>query len=84
MGTNGQISWPARSPDLTPLYFFLSGHVKNRTYKIPPTTREDLKNRVRNAIAEICSVQLNNVVSGTINRVRRCQQVNSGHFEHLL
>ncbi|EZA48500.1 hypothetical protein X777_12995, partial [Ooceraea biroi] len=32
IGRGGRISWPARSPDLTPLDFFLWGHLKNEVF----------------------------------------------------
>ncbi|EZA48610.1 hypothetical protein X777_13623, partial [Ooceraea biroi] len=31
-GRGGRISWPARSPDLTPLDLFLWGHLKNEVF----------------------------------------------------
>ncbi|EZA62612.1 hypothetical protein X777_10243, partial [Ooceraea biroi] len=36
IGRGGRISWPARSPDLTPLDFFLWGHLKNEVYRDIP------------------------------------------------
>ena len=38
----GPISWPARSPDQTPLDYFLWGHVKSLVYEIPGDSEEDL------------------------------------------
>lgn len=35
IGRNGPVEWPARSPDLTPLDFFLWGYVKDRVYRTP-------------------------------------------------
>ncbi|KAL4131065.1 hypothetical protein QTP88_008416 [Uroleucon formosanum] len=32
-GTYGPIEWPARSPDITPLDFFLWGHLKTIVYQ---------------------------------------------------
>ena len=48
---------------------------KTESIKLPRPTREDLENRVKNTSAEIRPVQLNNVVSGTINRIH---QVSTG------
>jgi hypothetical protein len=36
--------WPARSPDLNPLDFFLWGYVKNLVYHRPIHNEEDLRN----------------------------------------
>lgn len=32
LGKNGPVSWPPRSPDWTPLDFFLWGYIKNISY----------------------------------------------------
>ena len=32
IGRGGPIPWPPRSPDLSPLYFFLWGYIKNIVY----------------------------------------------------
>ena len=39
MGRNGPILWPARSPDLTPLDYFLWGHIKDSLQETDPGTR---------------------------------------------
>ncbi|EZA53536.1 hypothetical protein X777_07004, partial [Ooceraea biroi] len=41
IGRGGRISWPARSPDLTPLDFFLWGHLKNEVYRDIPNYNND-------------------------------------------
>jgi hypothetical protein len=39
IGRGGPITWPSRSPDLTPLHTFLLGNVKDTLYACPlPTT----------------------------------------------
>ncbi|EZA58543.1 hypothetical protein X777_14705, partial [Ooceraea biroi] len=42
IGRGGDVVWPARSPDLTPLDYFLWGTVKNDVYRELPTTVEDM------------------------------------------
>ena len=42
----GPVAWPARSPDLTPLDFFLWGHVKSVVYVNPENTRQELNERI--------------------------------------
>ncbi len=37
--------WPPRSPHLTPLFFFLWGHSKNKIFATPPAI-EELKQRI--------------------------------------
>ena len=38
--------WPARSLDLTPCDFFLSGYVKNKVYCTPPESEDVLRQRI--------------------------------------
>lgn len=54
IGRFGPIHYPARSPDLTPLDFFLWGAVKQKVYSNDlPHDREVLKERIREAINEL-------------------------------
>ncbi len=41
IGRGGPISWPPRSPDLTPCDFFLWGHIKSKIYSKPVESGED-------------------------------------------
>ena len=50
--------WPPRSPDLTPLDFFLWGHVKTIVYATNPRSLEDLKAKIANVISGITINQL--------------------------
>jgi len=47
IGTYGVIPWPARSPDLSPLDYFLWRHLKTVVYANPPTNVQDLKNKIQ-------------------------------------
>ncbi|PNF41577.1 hypothetical protein B7P43_G12103 [Cryptotermes secundus] len=38
--------WPPRSPDLTPLNFFLWGYVKSSVFRTPINGLDDLKTRI--------------------------------------
>jgi hypothetical protein len=56
------MEWPPRSPDLTPMYFFLWGFVKDNVYVPPlPTTLHELKTRIRQACANTDQEILHNV-----------------------
>lgn len=46
IGLRGPIVWPARSPDLTPLDFFLWGYLKSKVYATPPQSLQELRNRI--------------------------------------
>ncbi|XP_026826929.1 zinc finger BED domain-containing protein 1 [Ooceraea biroi] len=43
---HGPREWPPRSPDLTPLDFFLWSHIKQQIYTTQPVSVEDLKDRI--------------------------------------
>lgn len=47
------IEWPARSPDLTPLDFFLWGYLKSKVYRTPPNNLLDLRTRIEDCCEEI-------------------------------
>ncbi|KAK3882488.1 hypothetical protein Pcinc_013131 [Petrolisthes cinctipes] len=42
IGRVGPIAWPPKSPDLTPLDFYLWGHLKSRVYATQINTRQEL------------------------------------------
>jgi len=46
-------TWPARSPDLNPCYYFLWGYLKDRVYKPLPKTLDDLKVNTEREIRNI-------------------------------
>ena len=46
IGRRGSVEFPARSPDLTPMDFFLWGYLKDKVYAAKPATIEDLKNEI--------------------------------------
>jgi hypothetical protein len=84
IGRRGQIEWPARSPDLTPLDFFLWGYLKGKVYVTKQYNIEDLKQRIRHNIRQITPEMLHNVRDACYHRFAICQERNSTHFEHLL
>jgi hypothetical protein len=53
LGRDCPIAWPPRSPDITPLDFFLWGSVKDKVYTTQVTGVEDLKTRIRDVITTI-------------------------------
>lgn len=84
IGRRGSIEWPARSPDLTPLDFFLWGYVKSIVYKTKPLNLDDLKGRITLAIRSVTPEMLSNVRRNFYTRLGCCQDVCGDHFEHLL
>jgi hypothetical protein len=47
IGLGGPIAWPPQSPDLTPMDFFLWGHLMEQVYAVPPKIIEDLVARLQ-------------------------------------
>ena len=84
IGRNGPILWPARSPDLTPLDYFLWGHIKGIVYSTTVRDQEECHQRILRAFE---SVDEDMVRRATTNFRRRAQvllEQNGRHFEHLL
>ena len=50
---NGDVTWPPRSCDLTPLDYYVWGAVKDKCYANNPETIQDLKDEIQTAIADI-------------------------------
>lgn len=84
IGRSGPIRWPARSPDLTKLDFFLWGYVKEIVYNSPPTTAMDMQQRIVEAFASITPEMLERVETSLQQRLNLCSNENGRHFEHLL
>lgn len=53
--------WPPRSPDLTPMDFFLWGYVKEKVYATQSTTIADIKLRIERAFRDITGGTLRKV-----------------------
>jgi transposase len=84
IGRRGTVEWPARSPDLTPLDFYLWGYVKSVVYQIQPLSIDDLKQKIIAACRAITPDVLANVRKEFMSRIELCIAVNGQHFEHLI
>lgn len=81
----GPWNWPARSPDLTPLDFYLWGRIKQQVYQTPVNTREELEARVRAAFDNLSPREVQTAtLEGVSSRITQCLNMNGHHFEHLL
>lgn len=76
--------WPANSPDLTPLDFFLFGHLKNKVFQNRLHNLEELEEAIRIELQNITPETLHNVFNNMRRRVNLCIENNGGHFEQLL
>lgn len=88
IGRFGPVRWPPRSPDLTPMDFFLWGYVKGEVYATDVSTVEELRNRIIVAFEKLKTLTANSdIIPRLKNNIRRrynlCINANGGHFEHL-
>lgn len=73
--------WPPRSPDITPLDFYLWGLLKQKVYKSDIQNREDLCNKIRQACREITQDELRKVVVNNRKRIEKCITLDGGLVE---
>lgn len=84
IANNGPVMWPARSPDLTPLDFYLWGQIKNEIYEFePPVNRNELEARIREAFNLLNGNTLGRVTRKILKNCEMCRNANGRHFEHL-
>lgn len=75
--------WPAQSPDLTPLDFWLWSFLKEKVYPggNRPLNKEDLKQRIENAVHDLSVTHLQAAVENVHYRLEACIAHEGGHFE---
>lgn len=76
--------WPARSPDLNPLDFFLWGHLKSRIYQYPLENIEQLRQRITEALNTVTPEMLQRCEANLLVRSRLCIDRRGGYFEPRL
>lgn len=86
LGRGGPVPWPARSPDLTPLNFYLWGEVKQLVYATEYSDRNELKARIITAFDKVRSDRfiLNRVKNNMRKRAELCISRGGDRFEQLL
>ena len=80
-GGIGWRSWPARSPDLTPLDFFLLGFVKDKVYSVKIRDIDHLKERITEAVRSVTPTMMNNVWDEILERLNLCKDIGGAHLE---
>lgn len=90
IGRFGPQRWPARSPDLTPLEFFLWGFIKNEVYARVSESEAELRTRIVDAFDKLKTMALDpdrnllrRVRHNIVRRYNLCVQNRGGHIEHL-
>jgi hypothetical protein len=81
IGRGGSISWAPRSPDTTPLHFFLWGYIKTNVYKNNIRDLDDLKIKIVEEIQAIKKETLHNVFLEIQKRLNFCISVQGDTFE---
>lgn len=83
IGYGGSVEWPPRSPDLTPLDFFLWGYLKDQVYQTEATNPQDLRRRINDACTSVTPEMLLRVQQETLSRIQTCIVADGGHIEHI-
>lgn len=81
IANGGPVHWPARSPDLSILDFFIWGFLKQQVYSRRSENLNDLTDRIRVACRAITPQMLQKARRNLIRRSQRCSANNGGHFE---
>ncbi|XP_070518829.1 uncharacterized protein [Cardiocondyla obscurior] len=84
IGRGGPIIWPPRSPDLTPLDYFLWGHIKNLVEPQRNGTINEVREAIVAAFATITPHMVHQATQDVVRRARLCVQQRGGHFEQFL
>ncbi|KAJ4426428.1 hypothetical protein ANN_27242 [Periplaneta americana] len=75
------ITWPARSPDLTPPDFFLWGFLKDQVYRTPVRDLADLQERIYAAVNNVTPQMLHNTWVEVEYRLDISRATNGSHVE---
>ena len=81
----GDITWPARSPDLSTCDFFLWGYLKSHVFKAPaPHTVQELKQWIQQEVKQIPVEMLQRVMGDIRKRLTECLEWNGGHLNYVI
>lgn len=86
IGRYGVVRNPARSPDFTPLDFYIWGKLKSLVYAEAILNVEHLRQRIIQCCNQmrVNNAELLRTTSSVKRRLRLCLRQGGGHFEHLL
>jgi hypothetical protein len=74
--------WPPRSPDLTPLDFFLWGYIKGQVYKTLPANVDELQEWITNEFAALRWMRMaRRAMRDMRTRAIKCVELEGGHIE---
>lgn len=81
IGRGGALHWPARSPDLTPLDFFLWGYLKNNVYRHRPDNLQQLEEIIQQEFSKVSNHMCQNAMDAFINRLVKCIDIDGKQVE---
>ena len=82
IGRSGPMTWSPRSPDLSPLDYFVWGFLKDRVYQVQSKNLEELKQRIQpQCCGEISQAMMRNAVCSFRARLEKCIAVNGQSVE---
>ena len=77
------LDWPPRSPDITPLDFFLWGYVKDDVFTLPfPETVEQMMVKIQDAIKKISRALLEKVHERFRRKLKLVIKKKGSHIEN--
>jgi len=84
LSRRGDIPWPPRSPDLTPLDFFLWGYLKSCVYANKPTTIAQLKDNIREQMSAIPQEMCQRVFTNLRTRLEECFRLDGAYLNDVI
>ncbi|XP_032689036.1 uncharacterized protein LOC116852618 [Odontomachus brunneus] len=84
MGRGGPITWPARSPDLNVLDYFVWGYVKASVEHRRDGNEDEVREAIVAAFNTITPDMAHRATQQIIRRAELCLQAEGSHFEQLL
>ena len=83
IGRRGFVEYPPRSPDLTPLDFFLWGYLKDKVYAQKPATVVQLRATIERECTNIPRELFHDVCHSIASRCQQCLEQNGHQFENM-
>lgn len=86
IGRGAPVVWPARSPDLTMMDFFLWGRIKESVYVTECDNEVEMRQRIISAFESVKAdvAVMSQVRDNMVRRLRTCISMEGRHFEHVL
>ncbi|XP_050310837.1 uncharacterized protein LOC126747933 [Anthonomus grandis grandis] len=80
----GDVHWPPRSCDITPLDFFLWGYVKSQVYADKPETIAALRANIIRVLGQVDAEMCGKVLENWTMRMHAVQRSRGGHLNDII